>query len=86
MSRGRPKKEKPAVKQAKIDEELNSWLTFLQDKAAAAGGKVPSQNELLKSGILCLYPKIQHASDEYQRQQAKLRKSAIELDPGNGGK
>ena len=72
------------MRQAKIDEELNSWLIFLQEKAEAEGGKAPSQNEILKDGIQCRYPHIQRASAEYLRQKEKLKKVAKDLDPGNG--
>lgn len=71
------------MKQAKIDEELNNWLVFLQAKAEAEGDKIPSHNELLKDGILCRYPRIRQASDEYQRHVQKLSKVAKDADPGD---
>lgn len=86
MSRGRPRKQKPAARQARIDEELNDWLVFVQAKAVAEGRQSPSQNDILKEAMLFMYPDIREASVEYQHEQAKLLNAVRRIHPGNGNR
>ncbi len=86
MSRGRPKKEKPAARQARIDEELNNWLVFMQMKAEAEGLEVPSHNDIIKEAMLCLYPGIKQASLEFQEEQDKLMNAVRRIPLGNGNR
>jgi hypothetical protein len=86
MSRGRPKKERPVARQARIDEELNGWLVFVQAKAEAEGLEVPSHNDIIKEAMLCLYPDIKQASLAYQEEQDKLMNAVRRIHPGNGSR
>jgi len=84
MSRGRPRKENPAARLARIDEELNNWLVFVQEKALAEGQDVPTHNDILKEAMLCLYPGIRQASLEHQQEQEKYLSAVRRIQPGNG--
>jgi len=86
MSRGRPKKDRPAARQARIDEELNNWLVFMQKKAEAEGVEVPSHNDIIKEAMLCLYPGIKQASLEFQEEQDKLMNAVRRIHAGNGSR
>jgi hypothetical protein len=87
MSRGRLKKDRQAAaRQARIDEELNGWLVFVQAKAEAEGLAVPTHNDIIKEAMLSLYPDIKQASLEYQQEQDKLMNAVRRIHPGNGSR
>lgn len=84
MSSGRPKKENPAVKNTKVDDELNGWLVMLQDMARAEGEKPPTHNEILKQAMLTAHPGIRQMMAQYEKQEAKKYNNLRKMKQGNG--